>query len=75
MHRAADGSNDEAPSTDRSVEERYTHSDVIRIAAVMSPLWFGANCLYNYSLLQTSVGSSTIIRLSKQPLRLMWLTL
>jgi hypothetical protein len=46
----------------RSIQERYTHKDIINIALVMSPLWFMANCLYNYSLLETSVGSSTIIR-------------
>jgi hypothetical protein len=44
------------------VEERYTHKEIIKIAAIVSPIWFGANCLYNYSLLETSVGSSTIIR-------------
>lgn len=44
------------------IEDKYTHRDIIRIALVMSPLWFLANCLYNYSLLATSVGSSTIIR-------------
>ena len=46
----------------RPIEEKYTHRDIINIALVMSPLWFLANCLYNYSLLMTSVGSSTIIR-------------
>lgn len=46
----------------RRIEERYTHQDIIKIAFVMSPLWFLANCLYNYSLFMTSVGSSTIIR-------------
>jgi hypothetical protein len=44
------------------VEERYTHKEIIKIAAIISPIWFAANCLYNYSLLETSVGSSTIIR-------------
>lgn len=33
------------------------------IALNISPFWFIANCLYNYSLLYTSVSSSTIIRL------------
>ena len=40
----------------------YTHMDVIKIALIISPLWFLSNCLYNYSLLMTSVSSSTIIR-------------
>jgi solute carrier family 35 protein F5 len=39
----------------------YTHWDVVKVAAVVCPLWFVANCLYNYSLLMTSVSSSTII--------------
>jgi hypothetical protein len=38
------------------------HWDIIKVAMVISPLWFGANCLYNYSLLMTTVSSSTIIR-------------
>ena len=46
----------------RPIHEIYTHRDIFKIAMVMSPLWFLANCLYNYSLLETSVGSSTIIR-------------
>ena len=65
LYDAVSISVDEATMRIRGIEDRYTHSDIIRIAAVMSPLWFGANCLYNYSLLQTSVGSSTIIRLSQ----------
>ena len=36
---------------------------MIKIAWVVCPLWFIANFAYNYSLLLTSVGSSTIIRL------------
>lgn len=42
--------------------QAYTHWDIIQIAAVICPLWFLSNCLYNYSLLMTSVSSSTIIR-------------
>ena len=38
------------------------HWEMIKIAMVISPLWFGANCFYNYSLLMTTVSSSTIIR-------------
>lgn len=37
------------------------HSTIIKAALIISPLWFGANCFYNYSLLMTSVSSSTII--------------
>ena len=40
----------------------YSHEDVIIVALKVAPLWFLANCGYNYSLLLTSVGSSTIIR-------------
>jgi solute carrier family 35, member F5 len=40
----------------------YTHWDIIKMSMIIAPLWFGANCLYNYSLLMTSVSSSTIIR-------------
>ena len=43
-------------------KKTYTHMDVVRIAAIICPLWFMSNCLYNYSLLMTSVSSSTIIR-------------
>lgn len=39
-----------------------SHREVIKIAMVISPVWFLANCLYNYSLLMTSNSSSTIIR-------------
>jgi hypothetical protein len=42
--------------------EQFTHWDILRIAAVICPLWFLSNCMYNYSLLMTSVSSSTIIR-------------
>ncbi len=40
------------------------HYEIIKIALVIAPLWFAANCFYNYSLLMTSVSSSTIIRLA-----------
>jgi solute carrier family 35 protein F5 len=40
---------------------RKDHYEVVKIAAIICPLWFGANCFYNYSLLMTSVSSSTII--------------
>eukprot|EP01031_Cornospumella_fuschlensis_P040091 gene40091-48855_t len=34
---------------------------LIKVASIISPVWFLSNCLYNYSLLMTSVSSSTII--------------
>lgn len=37
------------------------HKEAFRVALIMFPFWFLANCLYKYSLLLTSVGSSTII--------------
>lgn len=36
--------------------------NLVKIASIISPVWFLSNCLYNYSLLMTSVSSSTIIR-------------
>jgi hypothetical protein len=48
---------------------QFTHWDIIKIAAVICPLWFLSNCLYNYSLLMTSVSSSTIIRFVTVTLR------
>lgn len=41
---------------------QFTHWDIAKIAAVICPFWFLSNCMYNYSLLMTSVSSSTIIR-------------
>lgn len=38
------------------------HYRAISAALLVFPLWAGANVLYNYSLLMTSVSSSTIIR-------------
>ena len=40
----------------------HSHEEVMVVALKVAPLWFLANCGYNYSLLLTSVGSSTIIR-------------
>lgn len=39
----------------------YTHMHALRAALIITPLYFLANCLYNYSLYMTSVSSSTII--------------
>ena len=39
----------------------YTHLDALKAAMYVAPMWFLANCLYNYSLYMTSVSSSTII--------------
>jgi solute carrier family 35 protein F5 len=44
-----------------SATTSYTHMDVAKAALIIAPLWFIANCLYNYSLYMTSVSSSTII--------------
>ena len=38
-----------------------SHEQIFRTAIVICPIWFLANCLYNYSLLMTTVSSSTII--------------
>ena len=43
------------------IKSDYNHNDLIYVALILSPLWMLANCLYNYSLLYTSIGSSTII--------------
>eukprot|EP00603_Paraphysomonas_imperforata_P011694 CAMPEP_0114461398 /NCGR_PEP_ID=MMETSP0104-20121206/6254_1 /TAXON_ID=37642 ORGANISM="Paraphysomonas imperforata, Strain PA2" /NCGR_SAMPLE_ID=MMETSP0104 /ASSEMBLY_ACC=CAM_ASM_000202 /LENGTH=451 /DNA_ID=CAMNT_0001634167 /DNA_START=49 /DNA_END=1404 /DNA_ORIENTATION=+ len=48
-------------STVTPPEPHNSHEEVLVIAMKVAPLWFLANCLYNYSLLLTSVGSSTII--------------
>lgn len=42
-------------------QHKYTHTDMLSIAIILCPLWFLANCCYNYSLLYTSVASSTVI--------------
>lgn len=60
---------DDSDSSDNANEDiypvsndaTYSHYDVMKIAMIISPIWFVANCLYNYSLLMTSVSSSTII--------------
>lgn len=43
------------------IKSDYSRNDLISVALILSPLWMLANCLYNYSLLYTSIGSSTII--------------
>lgn len=50
------------PGHQKNKEVAYTYMDVLYIALKIAPAWFIANCLYNYSLLLTSVSSSTIIR-------------
>ena len=44
-----------------NITAEYCHLDVLKIALVVSPLWFIANCFYNYSLFMTSITNSTII--------------
>ena len=39
-----------------------THYDIVYACLYLAPLWFLSNILYNYSLLMTSISSSTIIR-------------
>ena len=46
---------------EKSTTLGFTHSDMLSAAIVLSPLWFLANCMYNYALLYTSVESSTVI--------------
>lgn len=54
-------SNIEENPPEAVVPTPYGHVDAIKVALLVSPWWFLANFLYNYSLLLTSVGSSTII--------------
>lgn len=44
-----------------SLDETYTHEDVVYLCIFLCPLWFFGNILYNYSLLLTSISSSTVI--------------
>jgi hypothetical protein len=48
--------------TRQPLGEDYTHEDVFYLGLTLCPLWFAGNILYNYSLLLTSITSSTIIR-------------
>ena len=43
-------------------QSKSDHIKILKIAAIICPMWFLSNLLYNYSLLMTSVSSSTIIR-------------
>lgn len=49
-----------------------SHEAIFRIALIICPIWFGANCLYNYSLLMTTVSSSTIISNLSGPFTLLF---
>lgn len=40
---------------------KYCLSELWRCAMMFCPLWFAANCLFNYSLAMTSVSSNTIL--------------
>lgn len=46
----------------KPLDRTHTHEDVVYACLILFPLWFLANILYNYSLLYTSISSSTIIR-------------
>lgn len=50
------------PPPKEAESQSYTHWDVIQVAMVIAPLYVLSNGLYNYSLIMTSVSSSTIIR-------------
>lgn len=52
---------DDSTSTS-TVEEYASDYEVLKPALIIAPIWFLANCLYNYSLLMTTVSSSTVIR-------------
>ena len=54
---ASDSSDTSSVDEFRSI----SHEQIFRIALIICPIWFVANCLYNYSLLMTTVSSSTII--------------
>ena len=43
------------------IPNNYTHIDILYTGLLLFPLWFISNCFYNYSLLLTSITSSTII--------------
>lgn len=49
-------------STIKPLNADYTRSDIIRLGLLLCPIWLSSNLLYNYSLLLTSIASSTIIR-------------
>jgi hypothetical protein len=42
--------------------ENHSHQDVFYLGLLLMPIWFLGNILYNYSLLMTSISSSTVIR-------------
>lgn len=52
---------DEVEEDQKEIIPTYTHYDCFKVALCISPIWFLSNCCYNYSLLMTSVSSSTII--------------
>lgn len=58
---AADFIDSDNPEKTSIIGSKYTHTEILSIAIILCPLWFIANCSYNYALLYTSVGSSTII--------------
>lgn len=66
--RRVDLSNESSASKREHIEgaegiarTNYTHLEALKAAMYVAPMWFLANCLYNYSLYMTSVSSSTII--------------
>lgn len=45
----------------KPIPDNYTHEQILYAGLLLFPLWFISNCFYNYSLLLTSITSSTII--------------
>jgi len=45
----------------KPIPENYTNEQILYAGLLLFPLWFISNCLYDYSLLLTSITSSTII--------------
>ena len=43
------------------IPDNYTHQQIVFAALILFPIWFVSNCFYDYSLLLTSITSSTII--------------
>lgn len=52
----------DAQLADHHPQQHTSDYDTLKLALVIAPMWFLANCLYNYSLLMTTVSSSTVIR-------------
>lgn len=49
------------PSSSLVRHNRMSHDEIIRISLVLAAVWFISNLMYSYSLLWTTIASSTII--------------